>query len=146
MGTRVSPEYAPVRDGADALAAGALRCERRASPGANQPVLILRRAVDHDPHEGVGKRVAVSLARGAYQAGACAHGRTLDLHGEHHVPGDAIALGDDEQARPMPAERRERRPQRRTIGDRGNAATPRSAYQAATRASSRIAHPWMQAR
>jgi len=85
-------------------------------------MLVLRRAVDHDPHEGVGGRVAVSLARGAYQSGPGAHGGTLDLHGEHDVPGDAIALGDDEQARPMPAERRERRPQRRTIGDRGDAA------------------------
>jgi hypothetical protein len=34
----------------------------------------------------------------------------------------SFALGDDEQARPMPAERRERRPQRRPTGDRGNAA------------------------
>ena len=51
-----------VLDGADALAAGALCCERRARPGANQPVLVLRRAVDHDPHEGVGRRVATTGA------------------------------------------------------------------------------------
>jgi hypothetical protein len=78
---------APARSPRARFAASAARVRARI-------VLILRRAVDHDLHEGVGGRVAVSLACGACQAGARAHGGTLDLHGEHYVPGDAIALGE----------------------------------------------------
>jgi hypothetical protein len=58
------------------IAASALGRERRAGPGANQSVLVLRRAVDHDPHE---ERRRASRHRGAHHAGARPRRGTLDL-------------------------------------------------------------------
>jgi hypothetical protein len=80
-------------------------------------MLVLSCAVDHRAHEGIGGRVAISLAHRAYQAGALTGRGPFDLGGQRDVASDAITFRDDQRTRAVPAHCHQRGLQCRTIGD-----------------------------